>query len=121
MTDARRMIWTGAGFVSLTLGLIGIPLPILPTTPFVILAAFCFSKGSPRLRRWLEEHPRFGPSIRAWEDHGAIPRRAKVLAASLMVASLLLTLLLGIALWIVAIQALCLLGAASYVLTRPDA
>lgn len=114
-------LWTLAGLVALALGILGIPLPILPTTPFVLLAAFCFSKGSPRLRHWLVTHRRFGPSIAAWEANGAIPRRAKHLAATLMGASLLLSIVLGFSIAIIALQALCLMCAAAYVLSRPDA
>lgn len=120
MTLTHRL-WTFAGLIALGLGLLGIPLPILPTTPFVLLAAFCFSKGSPRLRNWLVTHPRFGPSIAAWETSGAIPRRAKHWAAGLMAASLLLSIALGFSIVIIALQALCLMGAAAYVLSRPDA
>ncbi len=78
-----RMFWTGIGSACLALGVIGIVLPILPTTPFVLLAAFAFARGSPRLRHWLETDPRFGPPIRDWERHGAIAPRAKRLAAAL--------------------------------------
>lgn len=98
----------------------GIPLPILPTTPFILLAAFCFAKGSPRLRQWITAHPKFGPAISDWEQHGAIPKRAKRVAATLMVASLGLSLLLGMSFIVIAIQTLCLGGAAAFVLSRPD-
>jgi len=62
------------------LGFIGAFLPVLPTTPFLILAAACFARTSPRLEARLLSHPLFGSSLREWRSRGAIPRRAKVLA-----------------------------------------
>jgi uncharacterized membrane protein YbaN (DUF454 family) len=78
-------LFLAAGWISLGLGLIGIFLPLLPTTPFLILAAFCFSKGSPRLHAWLLSHPRIGPLIIAWRERRVIPLRAKILASALLV------------------------------------
>lgn len=73
-----------AGVLSLGLGILGIFLPLLPTTPFVLLAAFCFSRSSTRCEAWLLDHPRFGPMIRDWRQHRAIPWRAKQLAWTMM-------------------------------------
>jgi uncharacterized membrane protein YbaN (DUF454 family) len=68
----------------LAAGIVGIFLPLLPTTPFVLLAAYCFSRGSARCERWLLEHPRFGPMVRDWRLHRAIPLRAKQAAIVMM-------------------------------------
>ena len=80
-----RWIWLVGGFVCLLTGIIGIVLPLLPTTPFVLLAAFCFSRGSARFEQWLLQHPRFGPMVRDWRANRAVPLRAKQLATVTMV------------------------------------
>ena len=82
-----------AGWVSLSLGFVGAFLPILPTTPFVILAAYCFSKSSGRLHQWLLSRPRWGGLIRDWEQYGGIGKRAKITATLLIVALFSYTLL----------------------------
>lgn len=82
-----RCLWIIGGWGSLALGVIGIVIPGLPTTPLVILAAFCFSRGSPELHQWLRTHPRFGASLRDWEDARVIRLHAKVLASVMMLTS----------------------------------
>ena len=116
-----RPVWVAAGSVALALGIIGIALPILPTTPFLLLAGLCYGKGSPRLRLWLETHPRFGPPILAWERTGAIARPHKRLAVTMMAAAFLLSLAMGLPAYALALQAACLVGAGTFVWTRPDA
>ena len=114
-------IWTFAGLSALGLGILGIFLPILPTTPLVLLAAFCFGKGSPRLHTWLTTHKRFGPMIEDWNRAGAIPRKGKRAAIFGMTAALGLSLLVGVPFYVIAIQIVCMGGAAIFILTRPDA
>ena len=80
----QRVLWASAGALALLTGLVGIFVPLLPTTPFVLLAAFCFSRGSERCERWLLEHPRFGPMVRDWRERRAVPLRAKQLATVMM-------------------------------------
>jgi uncharacterized membrane protein YbaN (DUF454 family) len=119
-TTGKVLAWRLAGLVSLGLGLIGIILPLLPTTPFLLLAAFCFGRGSERLQRWLVEHPRLGPPIRNWQKNRAISRKAKRLAAIAMVlvVGASIALKAPIPLLITQIVVLALVGA--FVFTRPS-
>lgn len=78
-------LWTLAGALCLLLALIGVVLPLLPTTPFVILAAACFARSSPRLHAWLLHHRLFGPVLQNWETKRCIPRRIRWLALTMMI------------------------------------
>lgn len=84
MISPLSYLWILLGWVSLSLGFAGIFLPILPTTPFVLLAAFCFSKGSKKWHTWLRTHKQFGPLIQDWEKNGSIHPRAKTTATLLI-------------------------------------
>ena len=119
-SKTARAVWTGLGLLALAIGAIGVILPLLPTTPLVILAAFCFSKSSPRLRSWLLTHRIFGPLIRDWEATGAIAPRYKAIACCAMALAFGLSLALGLRPLILTIQALCLVGSALYILSRPN-
>jgi uncharacterized membrane protein YbaN (DUF454 family) len=79
------------GWICVALGAIGLFLPVMPTTVFILIAAWAFARSSPRLHCWLREHPRFGHSLRSWEDHRAMPRRAKRIALLMLSASYLVT------------------------------
>lgn len=68
-------------------GIAGAFLPVLPTTPFLLLALWFFSRSSPKLEKWLLSHPRFGQSLRNWRENGSIARKAKIAALSLMAIS----------------------------------
>jgi uncharacterized protein len=70
------------------LGVAGIFLPLLPTTPFLLLAIWCFSKSSTRMYQWLLHQPKLGPIIKAWKEHGAIPIKAKISAFFMILLSL---------------------------------
>ncbi len=87
--DSRllRLVYLGAGCVALALGVAGIVLPLLPTTPFILLAAACFARSSSRVHGYLMRHRIAGPIIDAWQTHRAMPRRAKHWAYLLMLVS----------------------------------
>jgi uncharacterized membrane protein YbaN (DUF454 family) len=80
-------LWRLLAVVCVVLGLVGVLLPGLPTVPFLIVAAWAGGRGWPALEAWLLNHPRWGPGIRRWRDHGAIPRRAKWTASGMMLLS----------------------------------
>lgn len=79
----RGLLWV-AGSVSLALGIVGVVLPGLPTTPFILLAAACYAKASPRLHAWLLNHRFTGPMLRDWESDRSLTRRSKVIAVGSM-------------------------------------
>src|SRR3990167_8360585 len=82
-----NIIYLVIGWVALALGAIGAFLPVLPTTPFILLAAFCFSRGSKRTHEWLVSNPLFGGMVREWEAYGTIGMRAKLIATLMIVFS----------------------------------
>ena len=83
-----RTTYVLIGHTSLAVGVVGIFVPLLPTTPFVLLAAVCYSRGSERFHTWLHHHPRFGPMIHSWQEHRAIGFRAKIVATIMVVVSI---------------------------------
>jgi uncharacterized membrane protein YbaN (DUF454 family) len=106
-------------YISTVFAVVGVALPVLPTTPFVLLAAFFASKGSPAFAFWLDNHPKFGPVILQWRTRQAVPASAKVLACSMM------TLSWGFLFWggakplVLLIVGITLVAVACYLLTRP--
>lgn len=115
-----RVLWFAGGLVALLLALVGVALPLLPTTPFVILAAACFAQSSPRLHDWLLGHRVFGPAIRDWRDHRAIPRKGKIAAVIAMAAAFGLSLALRLAPWVLVAQGTALAVMAGWIVTRPS-
>ncbi|SIN62318.1 hypothetical protein SAMN02745824_1048 [Parasphingorhabdus marina DSM 22363] len=89
----KRHLYLAAGFTALALGSIGIFLPLLPTVPFVILAAFCFARSSPRLEAWLLDHAYFGPHIRNWRNNRSITKKGKRAALLAFAVSIVIALL----------------------------
>jgi len=90
-----RLLWRVLALVFVALGLIGAFLPVLPTVPFLLAAAWAAGHGWPALERWLLEHPRYGEYIRRWQERGAVPRRAKWTATVMMTFSALVLLATG--------------------------
>lgn len=115
-----RGLWMAAGFLCLGLGFLGVALPLLPTTPFLLLAAACFARSSPRLHAWLLDHPLFGPPIRDWQAHGAIHPRAKMLAVGTMALVFAASLWAGLPWQALLAQGLLMGVGAGFVLSRPS-
>lgn len=115
-----RFLWVIFGFAALGLGLVGIALPLLPTVPFLLLAAFFFARSSERLHNWLITHPRLGPPIEDWNMHGAIRRPAKILASASILAAFVISILAGVRPIILAVQAITLCAVALFIWTRPE-
>lgn len=84
---ASRWAWLALAYLCLGIGLVGVVVPVLPTTPFVLLAAFAADRGSPRLHAWLLRHRVFGRLIRDWRASGAVARGPKIAATTVMAAS----------------------------------
>jgi uncharacterized membrane protein YbaN (DUF454 family) len=80
----KYAVFVTAGTLFLILGIAGIFLPLLPTTPFLLLASACYMRGSKRLHRWLISHGKLGAYIRAFEEGKGIPRRAKIVALAML-------------------------------------
>lgn len=119
--NLKSLAFLALGYTSFVLGFIGIFLPILPTTPFMIVALWAFSKGSTKMHKWLLNHPRFGHSLQHWEAHKVIPIKAKATAAIFITGSAIYIGLFSSVSTVIATTAIgTMLCAITYVLTRPS-
>ena len=105
--------------MALGIGVVGIVVPLLPTTPFLLLAAYCFSRGSRRLHDWLLNHPTLGPPIRDWREHRSVSGKAKLSAMIAIALIFGLSVLLEAPAWALALQGVILGGVTVFLLTRP--
>jgi uncharacterized membrane protein YbaN (DUF454 family) len=115
-----KYAWLALGLVAVGLGAVGAFLPLLPTTPLLLLAAYAFARSSERCHRWLLEHRVFGPIIDDWHRHRAIGRRSKVISTLSMLAVFALSFYMQLAAPILWLQAIVLTIAGAFVLTRPE-
>ena len=116
----RRSLYLLLAYLSLGLGVIGIFVPGLPTTPFVLLAAWAAARGSTRLHRWLQNHRVFGPMVRDWERERAVSRRAKRTATLTMALCAVLFFLTAPKWWMAAIGTACMAIVALWLWRRPE-
>ena len=113
-----RPFWLALGFASLALAVIGALLPVMPTTCFVLLAAWCFARSSPRLHAWLRATRGFGPVICDWEQHRSMPRAAKVWAIAMIVPSFAFSVaVVHEKLWLATLLSLIGLGLIAFILS----
>ena len=103
-----------AGWLSLILGVIGIVVPLLPTTPFILLSAACFARSSPKFHRWLLNHAWFGPLIRGYQSGREIPQKLKIRIIIFIWITLGISMFLTGHLWIGLILAALGLGLTAY-------
>ena len=115
----KRQLFLIGGLVSVALGSIGIILPLLPTVPFMILAAFCFANSSPRLEKWLVEHKTFGPHIKNWRHQGAITRKGKWAAVIAFAFSIILAAIFAKPPWSFIPVIAAIIGG-TWIWTRPE-
>jgi hypothetical protein len=115
----KRRLYLTLGVSSAAMGAAGIVLPLVPTTPFLLVSVWAFSRSSPRFQHYLETHPRFGPPLAAWRERGAIPRRGKALAAVALATSWGVTAVAVGGVLVPAVSGVALGGVALWILTRP--
>lgn len=115
-----RHLWALLAWTSLILGIIGAFLPIMPTVPFILLAAFAAARGSERLRGWLLAHPKFGRVILDWERDGTVRRSSKWLATVMMSASFVGMLVFSPLWWVPASAGTIMAITAIWLWRRPE-
>jgi len=117
-----KAVYLLLGVVFFALGAVGTVVPGLPTTVFMLLALWAFARSSERFHHWLYHHPLFGPPLQEWHNFHVIPRRAKILAVTMMTGSLVyLVFFTAIYVWLKALTALVMLCGAWFILSKPSA
>ncbi len=118
---ALKLLFTCLGWLFVALGFLGIFLPLLPTTPFLLLACTCFIKGSPRLARWIQHHPRFGPTITQWREHKAVEKQVKKRANFFIIISFSISIYVMSGLWLKVVLVVFMIALLVWFNRLPDA
>lgn len=116
----RTLFWRTLVIIFIVLGLIGAVVPGMPTTVFLILAAWAASKGWPQVEAWLLNHPKYGQILRQWREYGVVPRRAKWIASIMMLLSAILMLFTPAPLWVKVFTDGVMLVVAIWLWLRPE-
>jgi uncharacterized membrane protein YbaN (DUF454 family) len=119
-TRTQRVVLLGVGYLCLGLAALGAVLPLMPTTVFLIVAAWAFGRASPALRARLLNDPRIGPTLRNWQEHGTVSPRAKRAAVLAMALSWAVVTVVFRDVLASALSGLCLACVAAWLLTRPS-
>lgn len=116
----KTLFWRSLVVIFVILGFIGALLPGMPTTVFLILAAWAASKGWPQMDAWLLNHPKYGPTLRAWRENGTVPRKAKWFASVMMLISAILMLFTNAPLLVKVFTNLTMLAVSIWLWKRPE-
>lgn len=116
----KTLFWRSFVVIFVILGFIGALLPGMPTTVFLILAAWAASKGWPQMDAWLLNHPKYGPTLRAWRENGTVPRKAKWFASVMMLISAILMLFTNAPLLVKVFTNLTMLAVSIWLWKRPE-
>ncbi len=119
-TAYKNACYQALGLFFVALGIIGIVLPVMPTTIFFILALACFTRSSPTLAAWLLNHPRYGVTLQQWQAYKVVPKRAKWFAATGMLIGLIILMLGHPPWWVVGLVASIEIVVMIYLLSRPS-
>ncbi|MBO7260580.1 MAG: YbaN family protein [Bacteroidaceae bacterium] len=115
-----KIIFNILGSIFLTLGVIGIFLPVLPTTPFLLLTAYCYYRGSEKMYSWLMNHPKFGPHITLFREQRIIPRKTKIYILTLLWVSLLFCSYILTPIWLKALMIIIAISVTIHILSYPS-
>ena len=116
----KILFWRFLVIFFIALGIIGAVLPGMPTTVFLILAAWAASKGWPQVDHWLLNHPKYGATLRNWREHGTVPRRAKWIASLMMLLSGIIMLFTNAPFWVKLFTDITMLIVAIWLWLRPE-
>lgn len=116
----KMLFWRSLVMIFVILGFIGALLPGMPTTVFLILAAWAASKGWPQMDAWLLNHPKYGATLRAWRENGTVPRKAKWFASIMMLISAIIMLFTNAPLLVKVFTDLTMLSVLTWLWLRPE-